>query len=145
MSQPEEYIEEFVKAAQKEEASFMEWKSLKPVPPQEAQEILRDPVRRKRVITSRACYRDKNKGVPPLKAKTRIVARGNQDPDLKSLTRQAATPSRISEMLTYLIFISGLHGKAFGSTRTWKMWAGTPQQLSFRGLKIFRRELESCI
>lgn len=145
LSQAEEYIEEFVKSAQKEEASFMEWKSLKPVPPQEAQEILRDPVRRKRVITSRACYRDKNKGVPPLKAKTRIVARGNQDPDLKSLTRQAATPSRISEMLTYLIFISGLRGKAFGSTRTWKMWAGTPQQLSFRGLKIFRRELESCI
>ena len=48
LSQSEEYIQEFIKSAQKEEASFMEWKSLKPVPPAEAQEILRDPQKRKR-------------------------------------------------------------------------------------------------
>eukprot|EP00913_Durusdinium_trenchii_P018382 g17267.t1 len=92
MAQSDDYIEEFVKATQKEEASFLQWKTLKPVPPDEAQKILNDPVLRKRVISSRACYRDKNKNVPPLRAKTRIVARGNQDPDLRSL--QDATEHR---------------------------------------------------
>lgn len=124
MAQSDDYIEEFVKATQKEEASFLQWKTLKPVPPDEAQKILNDPVLRKRVISSRACYRDKNKNVPPLRAKTRIVARGNQDPDLRSLTRQAATPSRVSEMLTFVSFVSGLHGKAFRSPQTWRLWCG---------------------
>lgn len=99
MSQPWSYISEFIKSTQKEAASFIEWRSLRPVPPKEAEEILGNPETRKRVISSRAVCRDKNKGIPPLRAKTRIVARGSQDPDLVSLARQAATPNRISEML----------------------------------------------
>ena len=124
MAQTDDYIAEFVKATQKEAASFTEWKSLRPVPPEEAKRILADPVLRRRVVTSRACYRDKNKNVPPLKAKCRVVARGNQDPDLRSLTRQAATPSRTSEMLLLSIYISGANHRAFRSRDVWHLWLG---------------------
>ncbi|CAK9056155.1 unnamed protein product [Durusdinium trenchii] len=133
LSQSEEYIQKFIESAQKEETSFLEWKSLKPVPPEETKRILSDPEQKKRVISSRACYRDKNKNVPPLKAKTRIVARGNQDPDLKSLTRQAPTPTRVSEMMTFLIFLSGLHSKAFRSDKVWKLWAGDASTAFLQG------------
>ena len=124
MNKPHDYIEEFVKATQKEANSFTEWKSLTPVPPSMAKKILEHPELRKRVITSRACYRDKNKGKPPLKAKTRVVARGNQDPDLRSLTRQAATPGRTSEMLIYMIYVSGANKKACRSKDEWFLWMG---------------------
>ena len=133
LSQSEEYIQKFIESAQKEETSFLEWKSLKPVPPEETKRILSDPEQKKRVISSRACYRDKNKNIPPLKAKTRIVARGNQDPDLKSLTRQAPTPTRVSEMMTFLIFLSGLHSKAFRSDKVWKLWAGDASTAFLQG------------
>eukprot|EP00913_Durusdinium_trenchii_P004942 g4589.t1 len=53
LSQSEDYIQDFIKSAQKEETSFMEWKSLKPVPPDETEKILADPELKKRVITSR--------------------------------------------------------------------------------------------
>ena len=133
LSQSDEYIQKFIESAQKEETSFLEWKSLKPVPPEETKRILSDPEQKKRVISSRACYRDKNKNVPPLKAKTRIVARGNQDPDLQSLTRQAPTPTRVSEMMTFLIFLSGLHSKAFRSDKVWKLWAGDASTAFLQG------------
>ncbi|CAK9043953.1 Protein NO VEIN (Protein EMBRYO DEFECTIVE 2597) [Durusdinium trenchii] len=133
LSQSEEYIQKFIESAQKEETSFLEWKSLKPVPPEETKRILSDPEQKKRVISSRACYRDKNKNVPPLKAKTRIVARGNQDPDLKSLARQAPTPTRVSEMMTFLIFLSGLRSKAFRSDKVWKLWAGDASTAFLQG------------
>ena len=50
-------------------------------------------------------------------------------------------------MLTYAIFLSGLHGKAFGSSKTWKMWAGVAttaflqgaQDLSERAGKLYLR------
>ena len=87
------------------------------------QEIMSNPELKKRVINSRGCYRDKNKGVPPLNAKARIVAQGNQDPDLRSLTRQSpTTPNRVSEFLVMAIFVSGINQMAFDSALRWKLW-----------------------
>ena len=136
LSQSEDYIQEFIKSAHKEETSFMKFKSLKPVPPDVTEKILADPELKKRVITGRACYGDKNKDVPPLKAKTRIVARRNQDPDLRALTRQAPTPSRISEMLTYLIFLSGLHQRPSTPPQSGRCGQETFPQLSGKAVKI---------
>lgn len=133
MQQPDDYIQAFVDATIKEAGSFTTWKSLRPIPDDEAAKILRDPKLRKRVVTSRGCYRDKNKNVPPLRAKTRIVCRGNQDPDLVNLTRQAPTPSRNAEMLVYIVFVSGANGKAFQSSAVWYLWAGDASTAFLQG------------
>ena len=133
IQQSEQYIQAFVEATVKEANSFTTWKSLKPISDEEAVHILADPALKRRIITSRACYRDKNKNVPPLKAKTRIVCRGNQDPDLVNLTRQAPTPTRTSEMLVYIIFVSGANGKAFGSEGQWYLWCGDASTAFLQG------------
>ena len=75
---------------------------------------------------ARACYRGKNKGKGkrPLNAKTQVVARGNQDLDLKSLTRQATTPGTALEMLILVIFVAGANKKAFRSKGEWFLWMG---------------------
>lgn len=137
LEQPPENVQAFVEATQKEAASFTEWRSLRPVPPKEAEKILSDPQTKKRIVSSRAVYRDKNKGIPPLRAKARVVARGNQDPDLVSLTRQAATPNRISEMLILNIFLSGLHGMAFNSGIIWHLWSGDATTAFLQGVQDF--------
>ena len=133
MQQSDDYIQAFVEATIKEANSFTTWKSLQPIPEDEARRILNDPKLKKRIITSRGCYRDKNKNVPPLKAKTRIVCRGNQDPDLVNLTRQAPTPTRTSEMLVYIIFVSGANSKAFGSRDVWLLWCGDASTAFLQG------------
>ena len=122
MKQSPDYIQGFVEAVQKEAKSFEQWRCLRPIPPEEEQEIMSNPELKKRVINSRGCYRDKNKGVPPLNAKARIVAQGNQDPDLRSLTRQSPTPNRVSEFLVMAIFVSGINQMAFDSALRWKLW-----------------------
>ena len=51
---------------------------------------------KERFLASRVCYRNKNASKPwlDLQAKVRIVARGDRDPDLLSLRRDAPTMTR---------------------------------------------------
>ena len=98
-------------------------------------------------MSSRAVYRDKSKGVAPLRAKCRVVIRGNQDPDLRSITGNAPTPSRLSELLLLAIYVSGANGKAFKTQTLWKLWTGDvstaflqgQQNMEEREGKIFTR------
>ena len=111
-------------------AGWDRWHCIRPVPPAEAERIQRDPQHRKRIITARCCYRDKAKGKPPVKAKARMVAHGHLDPDIRSLSRNAATPTRISEMLLLAIYISGLP------------WPSGPPTSGCYGLEMLRQR--SC-
>ena len=124
MERSPEDFQAFVEAVQKEEASWAKWKSIKPLSPPEATKIMSTPALRQRIIPSRGCYRDKTKGQGPLQAKCRIVAQGHVDPDLKSLTRQAPTPSRTSEMVILALYASGANGKAFNNKARWTLWFG---------------------
>ena len=63
--------------------------------------------KRHRIMKARAAYRDKNRGVPPLRPKCRVVIIGCGDPDLKQLSRDSPTPSRISELLIVCIASAG--------------------------------------
>ena len=47
-------------------------------------------------MKARACYRDKNIGMGPLKAKCRVVLKGFNDPDLAGLARNSPTATRLS-------------------------------------------------
>ena len=53
-----------------------------------------------RILATRVCYRNKNAAFPwmPIKYKARIVCRGNRDPDLLTLRRDAPTLARLSLM-----------------------------------------------
>ena len=134
MKQSPDYIEAFVDAARKEATSFQTWKSLRPIPPAEAKRILADPKLRRRAMSSRAVYRDKPKGVAPLRAKCRVVIRGNQDPDLRSITRNAPTPSRLSEPSTFQVLMEKLsRPRPFGSSGP-----GTSPQRSFRASRTWK-------
>ena len=62
-------------------------------------------------MKSRAAYRDKNRGQPPLRPKTRVVVIGCADPDLRQLSRDSPAPTRLSEMIILCIATSGANGE----------------------------------
>ena len=96
-----DYLAEFIKAAQDEEKSWMRFGSVEPIDQKTADQIMSTAKGRKRVLRSRAAYRDKAKGCGHLRAKARVVALGCLDPDLYTL------PARVQ-----------LH---CGSQRCWSM------------------------
>ena len=126
-------LEKFKEAARNEESSWKFWQSVIPLSHQQAKEILADPIQKKKVMRSRAAYRDKSKGIPPLKPKCRVVALGHLDPDLHSLTRDSATPSRQAEYLLLGIYVSGRNQLAFDRSSTWSLWSGDVKTAFLQG------------
>lgn len=125
MKMDEATIGAYVEAARKEERSWMTFGSLEAVPREQAIAILRDSAAKKRVLRSRAAYRDKARGVPPLRPKCPIVAVGCGDPDLHVIQRESATPTRQAEHIIYTIFIAAKNGKLLGmKNAVWCLWSG---------------------
>ena len=122
-------------------------RSVRPLDEKEARavlNVLNDKILSKRVMRSRACYRDKNCGQGEVKAKCRVVCLGHQDPDLHSISRQSPTPGRTTEMILYAMLVgtrSFLTPTCFGT-------AGQemPPQHSWRGARRTPRDLfpSSC-
>ena len=92
-SQPYMVKEKYIEAASNEFSGWTEWSSIRPLTQKQADEIRADPQQRRRILRSRAAYRDKNKGLGHSRARCRVVLIGCQDPDLTSLTRSQPTPS----------------------------------------------------
>lgn len=69
LQMPQNYLDKFIASVDKEANSCSEWQSIEPLIDQQADEVLKDPKLVKRVIPSRACYRDKACGVGELQAK----------------------------------------------------------------------------
>lgn len=77
--------EKYIEAAAKEYAGWMKWTGIRPLTDEEADTIFADPAKRKRIMKSRAAYRDKSRGLgglAALNAKCRAVIIGCGDPDL---------------------------------------------------------------
>ena len=104
---PRMTYEKYLDATKAEYESWLYWGGIKPVPRAEAQKILKDRKMLRRVLKSRAAYRDKNRGQGEVRAKCRVVLIGCNDPDLFRLTRDAPTPSRLSEYLVLAIATAG--------------------------------------
>ena len=67
----------FVQACDKEGESWQKYGPVRPLSPEETRRILQDPRMRKRIMKSRAAYRDKNAGKSSVvKAKCRVVLLG---------------------------------------------------------------------
>lgn len=121
---PSASVQKFLQAIEKEANSWSEWNSIRPLSPEEIAKVKGDPILRKRILRSRAAYRDKNRNQGELRAKCRIVALGHQDPDLYDITRSSPTPGRATEMIVYLVAVSGLN-KEFNETgHAWRPWLG---------------------
>ena len=128
-----DYLKEFVKAAEKEHQSWMEWGPVVPLSVKEADVVFKDPLQRRRIMKPRSCYRDKNTGAPPLKAKARVVLLGHKDPDLSMINRDSPTPSRLSEMIWLTIYISGANQKFGNSKKGWLLQAADASTAFLQG------------
>ncbi|CAE7366584.1 GIP [Symbiodinium natans] len=143
---PSNVVDLYVQANKKEFTSWTSWKSIRPVPPDEAQRIRADPVLRRRIMPSRNAYRDKNRGAgPDIKAKCRTVIQGCHDPDLGLLDRSSPTPTRLAEFLIYEIACAGYNRRLQRNRKSWKLWSGDVStaflqgQPQARDLPIFMR------
>ena len=124
MKLDDETIQSYVEANIKEYKSWMSWGSIKPLSQQRARQVLADPVLRKREIPARNAYRDKNRGVPPLRAKCRTVVLGCCDPDIGHLDRESPTPTRTSEAVIIQLAASGINSKVELNGKKWQLWGG---------------------
>ena len=133
MESPKEVIQAYIEAVQNEEESWKAWSSVKPLSQHEADRIKGDKILRKRILKSRAAFRDKNKGISPIRAKARVVALGHLDPDLFGLARESATPCRQSEYVVMALFTSGCNRMLLSAQSRWKLWAGDVKTAFLQG------------
>ena len=125
--------DKYVQSAVSEYEGWMTWGGIKPLSETEAQEVWRNPKLKRRVMRSRAAYRDKNRGSGELKPKTRVVIIGCMDPDLKSLTRDSPTPTRLSEMLILAIATAGANRLFNYDGEVWQLWLSDAEKAFLQG------------
>ena len=94
-----------------------------------------------RILDTRVCYRNKNAGYPwmPLKAKARLVCRGDRDPDLLQLRRDAPTLTRMSLMIILQLVASNAAWFLFNADITGAFLQGD-QSMASRELPLFLRQ-----
>ena len=77
---PKEQLELYVESAVKEAKSWFQWESVEPLTAEQVKEVMASPKLRKRILRSRAVFRDKARGQGPLRPKCRVVCLGHLDP-----------------------------------------------------------------
>lgn len=133
MEMPTMMLDKFVQSADKEYQGWMKWAGIRPLSEKEAAEVWSCPSKKRRILKSRAAYRDKSRGVGELKAKTRVVLIGCGDPDLRQLSRDSPTPSRLSEFLVLSIAASGSNALFNHDNKTWSLWISDAAQAFLQG------------
>ena len=123
----------YVQSAISEYEGWMAWGGLQPLTEKEAMQVWSDPKMKRRVMKSRAAYRDKARGMGQLKAKTRVVIIGCMDPDLKVLTRDSPTPTRLSEMLILAIATAGANRLFNFDGEIWRLWLSDAEKAFLQG------------
>lgn len=123
-------IQKYVDSAKNEYDGSMKWGGVRLLSKQEAAQVRSSARLKRRVMKSRAAYRDKARGCGPLKAKTRVVVIGCGDRDLRQLSRDSPTPSRLSEMVIMMIAASGANGDFNQDNLRWTLWVSDAERLS---------------
>ena len=97
---PDDQRQGYHDALVKEWGTWCKYEAVK-VLDMEASQWVPNSVPPNRILSTRVCYRNKNAAFPwmPVKHKARIVCRGDQDPDLLTLRRDAPTMTRLSLMV----------------------------------------------
>ncbi|CAK0908408.1 unnamed protein product [Prorocentrum cordatum] len=93
---PADQLHLFREALAREWSSWQRFSAVEVLDLKTSKSIESDPEKKKRIIPSRVCYRDKNagRGVSEIDAKARIVGIGYNDPDIMTLRRDAPTLTR---------------------------------------------------
>ena len=118
-------IDLYVKANRKEYESWRSWGTITPLDDKEADEVLKCPRLRRRVIPSRNACRDKNRGAgPSVAAKCRTVVLGCLDADLSQLDRSSPTPTKFAELTVIQVAASGLCRQVELTGMEWGLWGG---------------------
>lgn len=133
MEMPGSYVDKFLSAVYKEAESWASWNSVEPLTDAQAAEVYRDPLLKRRILRSRAVYRDKALGVGEVRAKCRVVALGHQDPDLEVLRRTSSTPGRIAEHVVFAMIVAGYNSELLDSSLQWKAWTGDASTAFLQG------------
>ena len=96
----------FQDAAHAEWSEWKRWGSVRPVSPAESKQIRACARRKRRIMKSRFCYKDKNAGkaVSDMMAKARLTIQGCGDPDLDKLARDSPTVQKV--FLHLVLFIA---------------------------------------
>ena len=130
---PRASYEKYLDAVRTESNNWFSWGGIMPVPTKEAHAILNDPVLGRRVLKSRAAYRDKNKGLGEIRAKCRVDLLGCNDPDLFNLTRDSPTPTRLSESIVMAIAAAGANGEVNHDKKLWRLWISDAKSAFLQG------------
>ena len=117
-------LEAFIIANIKEFQSWLSWESIRALTEAESKAVYASAVLKRRIIPARNAYRDKNRSIPPLKAKCRTVVLGCLDPDMEILDRTSPTPSRHAEAILLQLARGGLNARVERQKHRWKLWAG---------------------
>ena len=133
MKLPKQSIEKYIDAVRDEHENWMRWGGAKPLSRKEAKLVLSDRKLARRILRSRAAYRNKNKGLGEIRAKCRVVLTGCQDPDMFQLSRDSPTPSRLSEALVLLIATAGANGEMNNDPGLWKLWISDAKSAFLQG------------
>ena len=137
---PEDQKEGYREALMKEWGTWMKYEAVK-ILDNEASAFVEQHVDPSRILATRVCYRNKNAAFPwlPIKYKARIVCRGDQDPDLLTLRRDAPTMTRLSLMLILQIAASQTGWFMFNADITGAFLQGD-QSLSSRKEALYLRQ-----
>ena len=131
---PEEQQHLYEEARRKEWDTWKKFEAVKPLD-QQASQWVEQNVDRGRILSTRFCYRNKNAAYPWLevRAKARLVCRGDQDPDLLTLRRDAPTLTRIGLMIILQIAASFQEFFLFNSDITGAFLQGSQEAFQPEG------------
>ena len=135
MTMPVMSQDAFIQSCTKEYEGWMKWTSVKPLTQKEADEVMADSTLRRRVLKSRAAYRDKARGIGKIRAKCRVVLIGCNDPDLRQLTRDSPTPSRLSEFVVLSVASAGANCVFNNDNKRWFLWLSDAEKAFLQGMQ----------
>lgn len=127
--------EKFTQSAVNEYTGWMTWSGILPLSQKEADAVWADPVLRRRVMKSRAAYKNKSKAPGIIQAKTRVVLIVCNDPDLTRLTRDSPTPTRLSEFVILAIAASGANRAFQEDGLQWHLWLSDAEKAFLQGVQ----------
>ena len=133
MSMPKMSQDAFIQSCTKE--GWMKWTSVRPLTQKEPDAVMSDASLRRRVLKSRAAYKDKARGVGKLSPKCRVVLIGCNDPDLRQLTRDSPTPSRLSEFVVLAVASSGANRLFNCDNKKWSLWLSDAEKAFLQGFQ----------
>ena len=137
---PEDQRPGYEAALQKEWDTWKKYQAVEPLD-LEASAWVEENVPKNRILQTRVCYRNKNAAYPwmPVKEKARLVCRGDRDPDLLSLRRDAPTLTRVALMMILQIAASFADWFLFNSDITGAFLQGD-QSLASRREALYLRQ-----